>query len=413
MRVLFTMFPWPSHYLPIVPLGWACQLAGHEVLVASMSTLTKTIVESGLPAAVIGPDGGTDEVLRRAGMSGPAKDSAKDKSEQVRWPDGWIENTGLLGEQHQQFFGKVGTWASLIGEAQVPDLVRLIESWRPDLIIHDGTQFAGPVAAAITGVPAVRYLQGNPGLLRVDTAYGTDAVPAYADLFRKFGVEPKTEPVAWVDPCPPSVQFTPPPGANYFWMRYLAYNGAAELPEWVHEKPSRRRVCVTWGVTEAEMNGSKMLDTFRQMLDAVTGLDVETVIAVSPKLRDLLGDLPANVRVAVSVPLHALLPSCSAIVHHGGPGTTMTAAVCGVPQLLITKPPHFALTGERLADTESARHVLLSDVPAGADGVTAIRDHVTALLDDPVHQKAAAELRAEIAAQPSPVEVVRQLESLV
>jgi UDP:flavonoid glycosyltransferase YjiC (YdhE family) len=49
-------------------------------------------------------------------------------------------------------------------------------------------------------------------------------------------------------------------------------------------------------------------------------------------------DLPAAVRVVAGpVPHEKLFPRCSAIVHHGGAGTTAAAARAGVPQIIV---PH-------------------------------------------------------------------------
>lgn len=44
--------------------------------------------------------------------------------------------------------------------------------------------------------------------------------------------------------------------------------------------------------------------------------------------------LPANVRSHSYVSLHRLLPSCAAIVHHGGIGTTSQAFAAGIPQVI-------------------------------------------------------------------------------
>jgi hypothetical protein len=58
MRVLFTTSEWPTHYFPMVPLGWALQAAGHEVRVACMPSQTDFVARAGLvPLPVMdGPD---------------------------------------------------------------------------------------------------------------------------------------------------------------------------------------------------------------------------------------------------------------------------------------------------------------------------------------------------------------------
>ena len=43
--------------------------------------------------------------------------------------------------------------------------------------------------------------------------------------------------------------------------------------------------------------------------------------------------------VTDSVPHHLLLPSCDAIIHHGGAGTSAAALTAGIPQLVC--PFHF------------------------------------------------------------------------
>jgi UDP:flavonoid glycosyltransferase YjiC (YdhE family) len=410
------MFPWPSHYLPIVPLGWACQLAGHEVRVASMAEMTGAILESGLPGVRVGPPGGAAETFQRAGLAAPRTPPPPPKPGQRAdlgpWPADWPVHADRLTADQRAAVAKIGQFGSVIAESQVDDLVRLVRRWRPDVILHDGTQFAAPVVSAITGVPTVRYLVGNPGMLRVDTAYGTEPVPEYVRLFETFGVEPRTEPDAWLDVCPPSVQYPYPGDARVLRMRYVPYNGPGAVPDWLHRPASRPRVAVTWGVTEAELRGTQMVDACRLLLDAVTGLDVEPVVAISPTLRDLLGELPAGVRVGVSLPLHALLPTCAAVIHHAGPGTTMTSSACGVPQLMITKPPHYALPGARVAATGAGRHLLMEDLPAGEEGVAMIRREVAELLADPSYRENAERLRDEIAAQPSPTDVVAELAHL-
>ncbi|MEV4921993.1 nucleotide disphospho-sugar-binding domain-containing protein [Streptomyces roseoverticillatus] len=406
-----------------MPLGWACQMAGHEVRVAAMPTMTPAILESGLAAAPVGPAGGPAEAFEKAGID-PRPQARKKTGDDAGagggqqdtlgpWPQDWPARPELLTDAQRQAVSRIGLFASVIAESQIDDLVALIRDWKPDLIVHDGTQFAAPVAAALTGVPTARYLLGTPGMLRVDTAYSAEPVPEYVRLFEKYGLEPRTEPTVWIDPCPQSIQYPYPAGAEVLPMRFVPYNGAAVLPDWLREPPGRPRVCVTWGFTEAELTGSGMLTVFRQTLDALQGLDVEPVIVVNPKLRELLGELPDTVRTAMSVPLNLVLPTCAAAVHHGGAGTTMTASALGVPQLAITTPPHYALPGFRMARTGAGRHLHAEEIPAGGAGIELIRSEVAALLTAPEHRAAAGRLRDEAAARLSPAEVVSALERLV
>ncbi|MEU5796526.1 nucleotide disphospho-sugar-binding domain-containing protein [Streptomyces sp. NPDC047813] len=422
MRVLVTMFPWTSHYLAIVPFGWACRLAGHEVRVATMPTMMPAVLESGLTAVPIGPAGGPAEAFERAGIDprhkpprprrAAGEDGGRDDAAQDTlspWPQDWPAHPERLSDAQRQAVSRIGLFASVIGDSQVEDLAAVIRDWQPDVLVHDSTQFAAPVAAALTGTPTARYLLGTPGMLRVDTAYSAEPVPEYAELFTKRGLVPRIEPDVWIDPCPPSVQYPYPPDADVLAMRFVPYNGTATVPGWLHAAPARPRVCVTWGFTEAELSGTRMLGLLRQTLDALSGLDVEPVLVINPKLRELLGEQPDGVRTVLSTPLGLVLATCAAVVHHGGAGTAMTASALGVPQLAITTPPHYALPGFRVAGTGAGRHLRVDEISDGAAGVTEIREHVSALLTDPGHRAAAIRLREEIAALPSPATVVESL----
>ncbi|MEV4921992.1 nucleotide disphospho-sugar-binding domain-containing protein [Streptomyces roseoverticillatus] len=411
MRVLITPFPWVPHYYPIVPFAWACQMAGHEVRIAAAPTITDVITRTGLPAVPVGPD--PAEAFRRSGVTFTppkgSRHSRKDSGPREPWPADWPAHPERLSEEQRAYFRKIGLFASVMADAQLDELVAFGRDWRADVIVHDGTQFAGPVAAAALGIPNVRYLLGYPGQLRVDTCYGDELVPEFAQLFERFGVAPRAEPTAWLDPSPPGVQYPWAADANVLAMRYVPYNGPGELPAWLHRPPARPRVCMTWGFTTAEWEGPAMLDFVRQTIDAITGLDVELVLVLSETLRDLLGEQPDGVRVAVGLPMNALLPTCSAVVHHAGPGTTMAAVAAGVPQLMITNHPHNAAIASRVAATGAGRHLLLEDVPTGPE---ATRAEVAALLGTPSYREGAERLRRENARQPAPSDVVSALEGL-
>jgi UDP:flavonoid glycosyltransferase YjiC (YdhE family) len=77
-------------------------------------------------------------------------------------------------------------------------------------------------------------------------------------------------------------------------------------------------------------------ETTRALLEAVAALGVRAVIARGwAGLGD--GPLPGDVFVTGPVAHAALFPRTAAVVHHGGAGTTATAARAGAPQVLM---PH-------------------------------------------------------------------------
>lgn len=405
MRILFTTFPWTSHHFPMVPLEWACRTAGHEVRVASSPALMDAVTRSGLPAVSVGKDVDLAAITRR-------KDLAP-WHQQERWPLDWPVHTDRLTEEQRALIENLAAMQFTMAGAMVDDLVAFARDWRPDLVVHDAVSFAGPVAAAACGVPAVSHLWGSPGLQRIERrGHGDEPLPGYVELHERCGAPVRTHPAAWVDPCPPSMRY--PDDAVRLPLRYVPYNGPGELPQWLEEPPAEReRICVTWGATTAKLMGEAMLELFRQAVQAAAARGAEVLVAVTAAMDGMLGELPENARTVVDVPLHLLLPTCSAVVHHGGAGTTLTAASLGLPQLTVTRRPEPTLTGSRQAATGAGRHLRSGDVTFGPEGVRLLSAELAALLDDPAPRAAADRLRAEIQSLPTPADVADRLPELV
>ena len=65
------------------------------------------------------------------------------------------------------------TFTHFIAPAKLPDLERILAEWRPNLIVHECTDLAAPIAAAAAGVPAVTQGWGlvvSPGQITYDRA---------------------------------------------------------------------------------------------------------------------------------------------------------------------------------------------------------------------------------------------------
>ncbi len=340
LRVLFATWAWSSHLFPLVPTAWACRAAGHEVRVASMPALTPAVREAGLPAVPVG----ADEELAGHSASGALAGWHR----QGRWPPEWPAHPERLDKAQRELLAELGRKQCMVAERMVDDLVDHCRAWRPDLIVTDVSTFAGTVAGAVLGVPVVAHLWGSPGVLRYEHyGLGVDPLPEYAALFHRFGLDQPVAPVVWLDPCPPSLNL--PSQLPRRPMRFVPYNGAGTVPDWVDAPPARPRVLVTWGVTAAKVLGAAALKPLQVIVSKVAALGAEPVVAVTAAQRALLPELSAQTLVVESVPLQFLVPGCAAIVHQGGAGTALTAAVHGVPQLVVAQRPAPMLLGERIA----------------------------------------------------------------
>jgi UDP:flavonoid glycosyltransferase YjiC (YdhE family) len=383
MRVLFTTWAWPSHLYVLVPLAWACRAAGHEVLVASQPEIIDEITRTGLPGTAVGED--VDAVNLVRGYVLPSEAGQGDGLGQAPKVS--------KGPRAMQMF-------MAHAESMADGLVAVAREWQPDIVVFEPTALAGPVAAAVAGVPAVRHLYGTDLMMRARTILPETLAPLAQRLdagpFDPFGV-------CTVDPTPTTFQV--PTDYRRLPMRYVPFNGPGPRPAPLPPAGDRPRVCVTWGHTIAKLDPKRFL--VGQVIDAIHTLDVEIVVAVSAEQRPLLGAVPDGVRVVVDVPVQHVLPGCDLVVGHGGAGTVLTALHCGVPLLVIPQlPDHLGHSGRVLAT--GAGEVL------SRDEVTPerLRAEVTRLLADGPEREAAAKLSQEMSQQPAPSAIVGELETV-
>lgn len=385
MRVLITACASPPHYYPLVPLAWALRNEGHEVRIAATPGLVDTVVSSGLTVVQVGQETDFIEVTRQQ------MELAQDAEVT---PALWQELRKGKGPRALRIF--LG-----LAEAMIDDTIEFARAWRPDLVVHGPTTYAGPVTAAVLGVPNVRVPMCPDVEFRA-ADYERDLLAPLSARFGGGEVTPLGTLTA--DACPASMQA--PSDYPRQLVRYIPYNGPGEMPHWLLEPPARRRVAITWGTTLAKINPNLVLAG--PMIRALDEVDAEIVVAIAPGHRPLLGPVPDGVRVVEQLPLHMLLPTCDAIIHQGGNGTTMTSVACGTPQLIVPQFPDQAFVAAHVSKTGAA--VVVNPEDAGS---AVVRDTVTALIDpDGPALKAAVALRDEAAAHPAPTEVVGVLEKL-
>ncbi|CAL9499632.1 nucleotide disphospho-sugar-binding domain-containing protein [Streptomyces sp. enrichment culture] len=374
-RVLFTTCPAAGHFFPMVPLAWALRSAGHEVLVATPGSLVPEVTRAGLPVVPCADAYDMIQVMRprRSASDTPPHRSADPRQ--------------AVADTAQGF--------ARLAELALPGLMRLIERWRPDVVVSEPMELAGPVAATRFGVPRVEHRWGlapRPDLMAAATA-------AFRPATRVLATPHAAPPVALVDVCPPSFQHHDVPVGDP--MAYVPYNGPSQLPDWALRPAERPRVCVTLGTVLPRYG--RMESLLEKVLEALSELDVEAVVGMDERDAAALRErarLPRQVRTASWLPLGATLPLCDVVVHHGGSGTTMTSLVSGVPQLVL---PHFAdqfANAERIAEAGAGLRLAPEHLT-----VEAIREAVTALQGDVPQRKASLALAAESAAQPSPSEM--------
>ncbi|MFF4159682.1 activator-dependent family glycosyltransferase [Streptomyces sp. NPDC001678] len=423
MRVLFTTFAAKSHMHAQVPLAWALQAAGHEVRVASQPDLAEDITRTGLTAVEVGEPLLLEEQMQKV-SEGLGDDAEIMESQAEAGMDMTETRPEMLTWDHV-----LGVFTSMTAmafqnscpERMIDDTVAFARAWRPDLVVWDTMSFAGPVAARVTGAAHARLLFGLDLMGRMRETF----LELLAKRPPELRDDPLREWLTWtlarygcdfaeevavgqwtVDPVPGPMRF--PVDLTYVPVRYVPYNGQAVVPRWLHEPPGRRRVCLTLGVAHREVLSADRA-SIGELLEAVADLDVEVVATLNAKQLAGLGRLPGNVRAVDFVPLNALLPSCSAVIHHGGSGTFQTALIHGVPQLIVPDMVWDTIHKAKQLERFGAG-LYVHDV----DHYTAqdLRAQLVRLLDEPSFARNCARLRTEMVGTPSPAGIVPVLEQL-
>ncbi|MER7273334.1 nucleotide disphospho-sugar-binding domain-containing protein [Dactylosporangium sp. NPDC000244] len=392
MRVLFTLAAAEAHLYPLVPLGWAFRAAGHSVLMATSADFVPAVTATGLPAAAVADEVDLVGWLRPPGPP-PGSPSGPPPGSPSGPPPGSPSGADRAGPPSPgEMAARTGRRFGELAVRALAGTRALVERWRPDLVIAEPAEFAGPSAAAAAGRPWVRHQWGLP--LRPELA--ANAVEALA-----AGGGGWAEPARTLDVCPGSVQY---PGVDGgLRMRYVPFNGTAVVEPWLLEPPARPRVLLTLGTILPRDERAEPL--WRRLLEQLSGLGAQVCIAVPDRHRASLGPLPDGVR-AGRLPLAQALAGCSMIVHHGGSGTAMTAMAAGVPQVIL---PHFADqfgNAERFSAVGAAR-----SLPPHEASDAELREACEAVLTDPAHRRAAKSVAAENAAAPDPHEIAGRFPS--
>ncbi|WP_030763550.1 nucleotide disphospho-sugar-binding domain-containing protein [Streptomyces griseus] len=439
MRVLFTVWPATAHLYPIVPLAWALQSAGHDVRVAAHPALVPAVTAVGLTPVRIG-DPATAPAPRAANRPLSPETEARldrltgrlalDPTGQYAWGAFRRFMIPCLRDFHPAGASPADPMPA------VDDLVAHARAWRPDLMIWDPCWPSAAVAARVAGAAHARFLWGldyfawttETLAARPDTTPEENPLAdAVRPVAERHGVDVDDELLhgQWtIDPIPPPMRL-PTRTVRTVPVRWIPFTGASPLPDWLRTPPERPRVALTLGVSVRKFfkDGT---DRVGALLDAVDGLDADVVATLDDEQLQDLPPLPPNVRTVDYVPLGQLLPTTSAVIHHGGIGTFAAAAALGVPQLVDDEESEFIVVDDHgTRTTFRERHM---DAPPTSAYVAArgaglpldrhtqstaeMRHRIRRVLEDDSFRTGAAALHQDLLAMPGPHDIVPVLERL-
>jgi UDP:flavonoid glycosyltransferase YjiC (YdhE family) len=379
VRILFTTTPGRGHYQPMLGLARACRERGHEVLWAADEKVCEQLREAGFEATAAGlPQDAVSKAL------------AERMPEIVKLPP--ADRPNLM---FSAIFGPERAGPML------EDLLAIVQESEPALLVCEQAELAGPIAAAVAGVPNVTHAFGHPlPRNRLETA-GEEM----ADLWEARGVEPGpyagTYDHLYLDIYPDSLKTYDSPHIREVQPARPVADSAIEPPDPEWSDPGLPLVYVTFGTvfnTDADLIGT--------VVEGIRQLAVRVVVTCGPgREMRALGDQPSNVHVAQYIPQAKLLPHCAAVVSHAGSGTFLAALAEGLPQLLIPQAADQFLNAAAGAGAGAGIEIAPDSISAAV-----VEERITELLADPAYREAAQRVSDEIAAMPGPDDVAKELE---
>jgi glycosyltransferase (activator-dependent family) len=420
MRILFLTVANKSHLHIATPLAWALRTAGHEVCLASQPDLADTISSTGLTGVAVGR---LEDVQLTTQMSDaepelePAPATPADPQR-----GNPLQSDYAADDPCGEFESLVANLLPVMSPDSVfDDLVGFARRWQPDLVIWDMLTYAGPVAARACGAAHARLVLATDGIGQLRSAVVQRKAETGADPLRDW-LQPKlerygcefAEDVAvgqWtIDPMPSWTWH--PTGVDFLPVRHVPFNGPAMAPDWLFDKPTRRRVCLTLG--NSHRDAGRVEASAADLLEAVADLDVEVIATLSAEQLGAGSSLPDNIRAVEFVPLNLLLPTCAAMVHHGGAGTFWAGVEHGIPQLIMPSnwwsEKWFGPVAMANGVQERGAGIYVAD--SDRLSAAALRKSLLRVLDDPAFTENAAQLRKEALQMPTPNDIVPVLEKL-
>jgi len=367
MRILFTTTPGRGHWQPMLPLANALAADGHAVRWATAPEACAALRERGFDVVPAGPAG-------------------------LRMPAFPPEIAALPPhERPNRFFGVL--FGPRRAAPTLTDLLPIVEEWRPQLLVCEQAELAGPIAAACAGVPNATHSFGR--LLPEQRVAG--AAEAVAELWQAQGLAPRpyagTYDHLYVDIYPPGLQ-----------AAELGHVGERQalrsVPPIARDAATEPLVYITFGTV---FNDDIAL--FATAVEAARELPVRVVVTLGPgNDAGALGAQPPNVMVAEHVPQEQLLPACAVVLSHGGSGTFLGALAAGVPQLVVP-----LMADQYLNADAGAQGGVAVVVPREQASVATLRAALERILDDEAMRAAAGSVAAELAAMPAPEAAAAEL----
>ncbi|CAL9596531.1 glycosyltransferase [Streptomyces sp. NPDC057362] len=388
MRILFTAHAGTSHLRLLIPLAQAAVRAGHTVAVADDASMREESARYGLDFFPAGCDWATDPFCVEA-LALPL----------------------LHGDQEAYEKGLVECVLGPPALAAARDILAVAAGWKPDLIVREGEEMGGLLAAESLGVPHVAVAGGSTHLLtpaathrplnRLRAELGLPREADDTSVYR-HGL------ISWL-PAECTGDDLDPRTLRHYRQSTPYRSDDATLP-WLADLPDDRPVVYASTGTIAPSMPWKSDEVLHAVIEAVSRLDCTALVSVGVgRDPEDFGPVPGHVRLLTEwVPQDVLLEAADVFVTHGGHSSVREGLRSGTPMLvtpMYDDQPHSA---EHVAAVGSG-----IDLPAHRVTGESVAEALGRLLTVPSFRLRAAAVRRSVLACPPVEQLVTDLEELV
>ncbi len=369
----------------MVPLARAVAGAGHEVVFAAAEEFQPELTAAGFTAVPAG-----------LGLSALQDAISRDVE----------ASQGLPEDQKAALM-----FTRLAPRALRDSLMPFARQWRPDLILHEETEYGGALVGALLGVPNV--VVGWPSPVRSPFILKR-LHRELAQFWRESGIAPVAigglYRYLFLDLCPPSLQGQPVSQLGRSWLvQPILYNGPRESvpPSLIDRLSGRPTVYVTLGTVPAFNEAPHI---FTAVVEGLSTENLNVIMTVGENNDPaVMGLRSEHVHVEQFIPQDLLLPHCDVVMNHGGGGSFIGALWHGLPLIITPRGGAAQFRNAFACEKVGAGRMLLEkDISAET-----VRRDIRALLDEPGYRTAARRIATEIDAMPGPAKAVEVLEQLV
>ncbi|WP_406508675.1 glycosyltransferase [Streptomyces sp. NBC_00212] len=388
MRILFTAHAGKSHLRLLIPLAQAAVRAGHTVAVADDESMREESVSYGLEFFPAGFDWAKDPFCIEA-IALPLF-----RADQEAYEEGLVEC--VLGPP---------------ALAAARDILKIAADWKPDLIVREGEEMGGLLAAESLGIPHIAVAGGSTHLLLPAVTHeplnklrAELGLPADPDDNSAYGHGL----ISWLPAECTGDDLDPRTLRHY--RQTTPYRSDDKALPWLAELPDDKPVVYASIGTMAPSMPWKSDEVLHAVIEAVSGLDCTALVSIGVgRDPEEFGEVPPHVRLLTEwVPQDVLLEAADVFVTHGGHSSIREGLRSGTPMLVTPMYDDQPNSAEHVAEVGSG-----INLPAYWVTGETVTEALGRLLTEPSFQRRASAVRRSVLACPPVEQLVTDLEELV